>query len=140
MPHFADDMEILFVEGNSSDGTFEECERVRDTYAGHWNIKVVRQDGKGKGDAVRKGFDLARGEVLMILDADLTVPPEDLPKFYDALVAGKGEFVNGSRLVYPMERDAMRFLNWVANQIFSVLFTSLTGPILAILTHSAILT
>ena len=123
MPHFADDMEILFVEGNSSDGTFEECERVRDTYGGHWIINVVRQDGDGKGDAVRKGFDLARGEVLMILDADLTVPPEDLPKFYDALVAGKGEFVNGSRLVYPMERDAMRFLNWVANQIFSVLFT-----------------
>lgn len=123
MPRFADDMEILFVEGNSSDGTFEECERVRDTYADDWNIKAVRQDGKGKGDAVRKGFELARGDVLMILDSDLTMPPEDLPKFYDALVAGKGEFVNGTRLVYPMEREAMRFLNWVANQIFSVLFT-----------------
>lgn len=123
MPRFADDMEILFVEGNSSDGTFEECERVRDAYAGEWDIKAVRQDGKGKGDAVRKGFDLARGDVLMILDSDLTMPPEDLPKFYAALTAGKGEFVNGSRLVYPMEREAMRFLNWVANQIFSVLFT-----------------
>lgn len=123
MPRFAEDMEILFVEGNSSDGTFEECERVRDAYAGEWDIKAVRQDGKGKGDAVRKGFDLARGDVLMILDSDLTMPPEDLPKYYAALVTGKGEFVNGSRLVYPMERDAMRFLNWVANQIFSVLFS-----------------
>lgn len=123
IPRFADEMEILYVEGNSSDGTFEECERVRDAYAGEWNIRVARQDGKGKGDAVRKGFDMATGEVLMILDADLTMPPEDLPKFYDALVSGKGEFINGSRLVYPMEQDAMRFLNWVANQVFSWLFS-----------------
>lgn len=123
MPRFAEDMEILFVEGNSSDGTFEECERVRDAYAGSWDIKAVRQDGIGKGDAVRKGFDLARGDVLMILDSDLTMPPEDLPKFYEALRSGKGEFINGSRLVYPMEREAMRFLNWVANQIFSILFS-----------------
>ncbi len=123
MPRFADDMEILFVEGNSSDGTFEECERVRDAYADEWDIKAVRQDGRGKGDAVRKGFDLARGDVLMILDSDLTMPPEDLPKYYAALRSGKGEFINGSRLVYPMEREAMRFLNWVANQMFSVLFS-----------------
>ena len=123
MPRFADDMEIMFVEGNSNDGTFEECERVRDAYAGVWDIKVVRQNGKGKGDAVRKGFDLPRGDVLMILDSDLTMPPEDLPKYYAALSAGKGEFINGSRLVYPMEREAMRFLNWVANQIFSMLFS-----------------
>ena len=123
MPRFAKDMEILFVEGHSSDGTFEECERVRDAYAGEWDIKAVQQDGKGKGDAMRKGYDLARGDVLMILDSDLTMPPEDLPKFYDALVEGKGEFINGSRLVYPMEQEAMRFLNWVANQIFSLLFS-----------------
>ncbi len=83
----------------------------------------MQQDGKGKGDAMRKGYDLARGDVLMILDSDLTMPPEDLPKFYDALVEGKGEFINGSRLVYPMEQEAMRFLNWVANQIFSLLFS-----------------
>ena len=72
---------------------------------------------------MRKGFDLARGDVLMILDSDLTMPPEDLPKYFAALSAGKGEFINGSRLVYPMEREAMRFLNWVANQIFSMLFS-----------------
>lgn len=123
MPRFAEDMEILFVEGHSSDGTFAECERVRDAYAGEWDIKAVRQEGKGKGDAMRKGYDLARGDVLMILDSDLTMPPEDLPKFYHALVSGKGEFINGSRLVYPMESEAMRFLNWVANQIFSLLFS-----------------
>jgi len=77
----------------------------------------------GKGDAVRKGFAAASGEILMILDADVTVPPEDLPEFYFALAEGRGEFVNGTRLVYPMERDAMRFLNKLANKSFSVLFT-----------------
>lgn len=123
MPRFAEDMEILYIEGHSSDGTFGECERVRDAYMEMWNIRVARQDGKGKGDAVRKGFDMARGDVLMILDADLTMPPEELPKFYDALIEGKGEFINGSRLVYPMESDAMRFLNWMANQAFSWLFS-----------------
>ena len=81
------------------------------------------QDGIGKGDAVRKGFANARGDILMILDADLTVPPEDLPKFYEAIASGKGEFINGSRLVYPMEAEAMRFLNFIANRTFSYLFT-----------------
>jgi glycosyltransferase involved in cell wall biosynthesis len=84
---------------------------------------VLVQDGVGKGDAVRKGFDAARGDVLMILDADLTMPPEALPKFYRAIATGQGEFINGSRLVYPMEDDAMRFLNYWANQVFSWLFT-----------------
>jgi len=86
-------------------------------------VKVLRQDGKGKGNAVRNGFDAARGDVLMILDADLTVPPEDLPKFYEAITSGRGEFVMGSRLVYPMEEDAMRVLNTAGNKTFSLLFT-----------------
>jgi ubiquinone/menaquinone biosynthesis C-methylase UbiE len=122
IPKFCDDLEILFVEGHSRDGTLEEIHRVIAAYP-DLDIKAVVQDGKGKGDAVRKGFAHARGEVLMILDADLTMPPEDLPKFYMALVSGKGEFINGSRLVYPMEEQAMRFLNLLANQIFSWLFS-----------------
>lgn len=124
IPPFCDDIEILFVEGHSQDGTYEEIERVIAAYPDK-DIKVTRQDGKGKGDAVRKGFDAARGDVLMILDADLTMPPEDLPKFYEALKDGRGEFINGSRLVYPMEDQAMRFLNLIANQIFSYIFTYL---------------
>jgi ubiquinone/menaquinone biosynthesis C-methylase UbiE len=122
MPRFCDDLEVIFVEGHSADGTLEEVKRVVAAYP-EWNLKVMVQDGKGKGDAVRKGFAHAQGEVLMILDADLTVPPEALPKFYRALTSGKGEFVNGSRMVYPMQKDAMRFLNWVANQSFSLLFS-----------------
>lgn len=122
IPRFCDDIEILFVEGHSKDGTLEEIRRVIAAYP-HLDIKVLVQDGQGKGDAVRKGFDNARGDVLMILDADLTMPPEALPKFYDAIVSGKGEFINGSRLVYPMEKDAMRFLNYLVNHIFSWLFT-----------------
>src|SRR5215472_9827248 len=121
IPRFVEPLEIIFVEGHSKDGTWEEIERVAAAYP-DCNIKAIRQPGKGKGDAVFAGFDAARGDVLMILDADLTMPPEQLPKFWEAIRSGRGEFVNGSRLVYPMEREAMRFLNLVANKAFSVLF------------------
>jgi len=122
LPNFCEDLEILYVEGNSQDGTLDEIHRVIAAYPDK-DIKVLVQDGKGKGDAVRKGFDNARGDVLMILDADLTVPPEDLPKFYKAISSGKGEYINGTRLVYPMDDQAMRFLNFLANRTFSVIFT-----------------
>ena len=125
MPRFGGHQEILFVEGNSSDDTYEECLRVKEAYKDEWDIKVLRQDGKGKGDAVRKGFANAGGEVLMILDADLTMPAEELPKFFEAIASGKGEFVNGTRLVYPLEQEAMRFLNHIANRMFAVIFSYL---------------
>ena len=124
MPLFCRDIEIIFVEGNSSDGTWEEVQRVKAAYPQH-NIKAFQQTGKGKGDAVRKGFAEATGDILMILDADLTMPPEDLPKYYDALADGKGEFINGSRLVYPMQSQAMQFLNHIANHVFARTFSFL---------------
>lgn len=122
LPKFGSAREILFVEGGSSDGTPEELERVRAASPGT-DIRIFTQEGRGKADAVRKGFAEAKGDVLMILDADLTVPPEDLPRFYEALVGGKGEFINGSRLVYPMEKQAMRFLNLMGNKFFSLAFS-----------------
>ena len=125
-PSFAPSQEFIFIEGHSSDGTVEEMERIRLRFPDK-NIKVLRQNGKGKGDAVRAGFEAAKGEILMILDADLTTPPEDLPKFYDAISNGKGEFINGCRLVYPMEKEAMRFLNLLANKFFGLFFTYLLG-------------
>jgi len=124
MPHICDDLEIIFVEGGSQDGTWEEIQRVISAYP-QFDVKAVKQDGRGKGDAVRKGFSAARGDILMILDADLTMPPEALPKFYNALASGKGEFINGSRLVYPMEKHAMQFLNFIANRSFSVIISAL---------------
>jgi SAM-dependent methyltransferase len=127
MPKFAEAQEILFVEGNSSDGTLQECERVRDVYKDSWDIKVLKQDGKGKGDAVRKGFAAATGDVLMILDADLTMPPEALPKYHAVIETGKAEFVNGTRLIYPMENEAMRPLNLIANRCFAYLFSYLVN-------------
>ncbi len=127
MPKFGTAQEIMFVEGNSSDGTFEECERVRDAYRDRWDIKVLKQDGKGKGDAVRKGFAAATGDVLMILDADLTMPPEALPKYHAVIETGKAEFVNGTRLIYPMENEAMRPLNLIANRCFAYLFSYLVN-------------
>lgn len=124
LPRFCDDIEVVFVEGNSKDETYEEMLRVQAAYP-DWDIKVMKQDGKGKGDAVRKGFAAARGDVLMILDADLTMPPEALPKYWKAIQSGKGEFINGSRLVYPMEQEAMQFLNYLANHTFSIIFSYL---------------
>ena len=124
LPQIAPMQEIIFIEGHSQDGTLDEINRVIAAYP-HLRIKAAVQDGKGKGDAVRKGFDMAEGDLLMILDADLTMPPEDLGKYYDVLASGKGEFVNGSRLVYPMEDEAMRFLNLLANRVFAILFSYL---------------
>lgn len=123
IPNFPVYWEIIFVEGHSRDGTWKEIQRVADVYKGKKNITIVEQDGKGKSDAVRKGFKLAKGDILMILDADMTVPPEDLVKFYDALSRGKGDFINGSRLVYPMEKEAMQFLNILGNKFFAGAFS-----------------
>jgi glycosyltransferase involved in cell wall biosynthesis len=122
LPAFCDDVEVIFIEGHSKDGTFEEMQRVRDAYPEH-DIKVMRQSGKGKADAVFTAFDAARGDLLIILDADLTMPPEQLDKFWDVMKSGAAEFANGSRLVYPLEDEAMRFLNLAGNKTFSVLFT-----------------
>ncbi len=119
--------EIIFVDGNSTDGTAQEIESQISKHSDR-KISLIHQgDGIGKGDAVRKGFAAAKGDVLVIQDADLTVDPEDLPKFFNALREGKGEFVNGSRLVYPMEKQAMRSLNLIANKLFSMLFSYLLG-------------
>ncbi|HEX2574110.1 MAG TPA: bifunctional class I SAM-dependent methyltransferase/glycosyltransferase family 2 protein [Polyangia bacterium] len=119
--------EIVFVDGNSNDGTVQEIERhiAQGTRPG---LRLIHQGaGTGKGDAVRKGFAAATGDILFILDADLTVPPEDLPKFYAAVAEGKAEFVNGSRLVYPMEGKAMRFLNLLGNKGFGMALSFILG-------------
>lgn len=125
LPTMGKSTELIFVDGASTDGTVEEIRKTQKEYPDR-NIRLIEQ-GKagGKGDAVHKGLERATGDVVMILDADLTVAPEDLPKFFDALVQGKGEFINGTRLVYPMEKQGMRFLNRVANQCFGILFTYL---------------
>ena len=125
-PEFGTRQEFIFIEGNSKDNTWEEMLRVKRAYPDR-DIKVMKQSGKGKGNAVREAFSVATGEILMILDADLTTPPEDLPKFYEAIAGNHGEFINGCRLVYPMEKQAMRFLNYLGNKFFSWFFTYLLG-------------
>lgn len=110
--------EFIFVEGHSADQTLSEIKRVAGKYPTK-KITCFVQEGKGKGDAVRKGFAHATGDILMILDADLTVPPEELPQFFDALVSQKGDCINGSRLVYGMESGAMGWWAWVANAFFA---------------------
>jgi hypothetical protein len=122
-PQMGPDDELIFIEGNSTDTTWQAIQAAQARHSSSRRIVIGQQAGKGKGDAVRKGFQLARNEILMILDADMTVPPEDLPKFYRAIVEDRGEFINGSRLVYPMEKRAMRFLNLLANKFFAAAFT-----------------
>jgi glycosyltransferase involved in cell wall biosynthesis/SAM-dependent methyltransferase len=147
MPSMGSHTEIVFVDGASTDGTRERIEAMQRRYAGVKDIRLIDQvpgprvvapssvaaDAPvamlrlGKGDAVRKGFMAARGDVVMILDADLTVPPEDLPRFFKAIAGGKAEFVNGNRLLYPMEERAMKFVNYLGNKLFSGLFTWMLG-------------
>jgi SAM-dependent methyltransferase len=117
--------ELIFVEGNSNDGTWDAIEEAIKNYRGPLALRAFRQQGRGKGDAVRLGFAEAQGDVLMILDADLTVPPEELPVFYDVIARGLGDYVQGTRLVYPMDPGAMRFFNKLGNIAFSQLFTYL---------------
>ena len=118
--------ELVFVEGHSKDDTYAAIEREMTRYPER-PAQVLKQSSRGKGDAVRLGFAHARGDVLMILDADLTVAPEDLPRFLHALSSGKGELINGVRLVYPMEKQAMRFFNLLGNKFFSLAFSWLLG-------------
>jgi SAM-dependent methyltransferase len=126
LPEFGRRREVIFVEGGSRDGTLDEIQRVIQDFPDR-DIKCLVQKENGKADAVWLGFEKAYGEILMILDGDLTVAPEDLPRFYRAIASGKGEFINGSRLVYAVEDDAMRTLNMLGNKVFSLLFTWLLG-------------
>jgi glycosyltransferase involved in cell wall biosynthesis len=128
VPKIASNQEIIFVEGNSTDDTWAEINRQiseRQFFERGIALSALQQFGKGKGDAVRRGFDSASGEILMILDADISVEPEELGKFYKLIATGYCEFANGSRLVYPMEDGAMRFLNLIGNKFFGRLFSFL---------------
>ena len=118
---------MILVEGHSEDETWKEIQRCREVYKDRFRIKITQQDGVGKADAVYKGFAMADNEILMILDSDLSVAPEELPRFYEAIASGMGEFVNGSRLVYPMEKQAMRFLNMTVNKFFAWAFSYVLG-------------
>lgn len=125
-PELGGGTEIIFVEGHSTDHTWAEIQRVAAAHPER-KIKILQQTGRGKGDAVRAGFAVATGDILMILDADLTMPPEELPKFCEVLASGHAEFANGVRLVYPMDQEAMQFLNLCANKAFGLIFSWLMG-------------
>ncbi len=124
IPEMGRGTEILFVDDCSTDGTRQEIERQIGLYPER-QIRLVPGLGQGKAAACRAGFEQASNDILMILDADMTVMPEELPGFYEAIVSGSGEFINGSRLVYPMENRAMRFLNVLGNKVFAGLFSFL---------------
>jgi len=127
LPELGLSTEIIFIEGNSTDNTFAEITRVAEKYKGKRKIKYAKQGGRGKGDAVRLGFNIADGDILTIYDADMTVPPFEMERFYRAIVENKADFINGSRLVYPLEKDSMRVLNFFGNKFFSFAFSSILG-------------
>jgi hypothetical protein len=127
LPTIGSFTEVIFVEGNSTDNTREVIQKVIAAYQGDKKLIFATQDGKGKGDAVRKGFSLATGDILAIYDADMTTPPESMRKFYEAITQGRGDFINGSRLVYPVGKGAMRLANIFANKFFSAAFTWILG-------------
>lgn len=123
-PVLGERTELVFVDGNSTDGTRRQILKEKNEYPGELTIRLIDQgQGTGKADAVHKGFRKSRGDILMILDGDLTVPPEDLEKFYEALQPGPGRLINGTRMVYPMEEGAMRFLNFYGNRFFATILS-----------------
>ncbi len=126
IPDMGSRTELIFIEGHSQDNTLDTIKRMLLKYPDR-NAKLFQQEGNGKGDAVRLGFKEANEDILMVLDSDLSVPPEDLILFYNALEENKGDFINGVRLIYPMEEEAMRFLNLLGNKFFSVTFSWLLG-------------
>lgn len=126
LPNMGKETEIIFVEGHSSDDTYASIKNVIENNP-DCNCSLYKQRGKGKGEAVRLGFEKARGDILMILDADISVAPEALEQFYDAVSTRRCEFANGVRLVYPMDKEAMRFFNLVGNKFFSQVFSWLLG-------------
>jgi SAM-dependent methyltransferase len=126
IPRLGRETEIIIVEGNSTDNTWEVVQNMPDHFA-NGRVLKIQQSGKGKGNAVIDGFQRATGDIIAILDADLTVPPEDLPKFIEALSSGKADFANGVRLVYPMDKKAMQFANLCANKAFGLVFSWLLG-------------
>jgi ubiquinone/menaquinone biosynthesis C-methylase UbiE len=119
-------LELIFVEGHSNDDTWKVIQSEVKKHP-EFACRTLQQTGTGKADAVRAGFEIASGDILMILDADLTVPPEYLERFYQAMATHKGEFINGVRLVYPMPRESMQFFNFIGNKFFSLAFTWLLG-------------
>ena len=126
VPRLGEETELIFIEGHSKDNTWEVISALPDRFA-NGRIVKMQQTGKGKGNAVIEAFRIASGDIVTILDADLTMPPEELPKYIEVLESGKADFANGVRLVYPMDREAMRFANLCANKGFSYIFSWLLG-------------
>ena len=126
IPQLGRQTEIIFCDDQSTDGTAEEVIRVRSLFP-EKNIRLEKRPGICKSKNVWTGFNAAIGDILMILDADLTTMPEQLVYFLEVIASGQAEFVNGSRLVYPVPKGAMNTANMLGNKFFSIAFTYLLG-------------
>jgi len=126
LPRFGTAQEILFVDGHSTDGTQEEIIRVGDRYTDR-AVRLITQTGRGKKNGVLEGIAAAQGEIIILLDSDLAIAPEEMPLLYEALASGHGDLINGVRFVYPMEPNATPRLNFIANLIFPLIIGHITG-------------
>lgn len=126
IPSIGKGVELLFCDDRSTDGTAEEIQRVQKLYP-EKDIRLIHGPGISKAKNVWTGFEAASGDILMILDADLTVMPEELPLFYHALAAGQGDLINGTRMILPMEKNAMPLLNRIGNRFFACCFSFMLG-------------
>ncbi|MDQ3979747.1 MAG: glycosyltransferase family 2 protein [Actinomycetota bacterium] len=108
------DLEIIMVNDASVDGTAEILQALEDS-----TVRVVHHDSNaGKGAAVRTGLDHARGDLILIQDADLEYDPDDWPKLLNPVLKGKAEVVYGSR--FTGEHRNMLFTHWVGNRFLSL--------------------
>lgn len=124
IPKMGEECELIFVEGHSKDGTWEEIKRLQNSNTPRFQIKAYKQGReKGKANAVEIGFEYAKGDILMILDADLAVQPKELINFYEVLASGEADFANGSRFVYQKEKGAMKYFNHLGNKFFAFVFS-----------------
>ena len=109
LPNIVD--EIVLVDGNSKDNTVEVARRLRP------DVKVVMQKGKGKGNALKAGFEAAQGDIIVMLDADGSTDPAEIHSYVGTLIAG-ADFAKGSRFMQGGGTSDMEFHRYLGNQFF----------------------
>ena len=118
-------IEIIFVEGNSKDNTFQMLENLTKEFSKNFKISLLKQTSTGKKNAVVEGFNTSSGDTLAIIDCDFTV---DIDDSIDAIMEStKNEniLINCSRTTFPMEKDAMRWANYIGNRCFAIFLSIL---------------
>ena len=116
IPKF-ENTEIIFSYGKSKDNTLKVMKQITQSNK-LFKFKLVKQTKNGKANAVWEALNVVENDLIAILDADISVDPETLSDFFDIIEKNNADFVNGTRLIYDMEKNSMRFLNRIGNRFF----------------------